>query len=932
MQDIVFYAAVNETQGIVRDSANARNQAAPILVLGVSACLKMRLFAACNAATPYPIASLSGISDWNWRMDADFERNTPSKLVADAEDIFVHTVTDSVDGETVSFTEFVIPISDMNTQELATWLGNEKKRSGLIGELVGYDSEGNAVFVLQIEDFTIRNRIAGLGDPTVIDQEVATRSQTVQMIQAVVSSSAATKQDRLTSANAGANISIDENGVISNTYSLPSATTGSKGGVILATAAETISGSDATKSITPAAFMSALSGNDPIIAKSAIKAFQPITNLGSASSATLKSGGAYRLSAISGNHYLTVSDVPADKYGMDTHVELFVGNASLVHVSDPLILMDVLFPNAVNDCVIKFRDGTARLYVEDHDYGYVVTSAGGTEGTVFGGSLYFGLTGATASYIAFANSLDRQTVILPETATVNRAVNVVGNGYTETIIGGSVSCASKTTFCNLTMSGVSVLGGTATLGDVYIPSGTTVSVSGGVLAVEKVSGNGGTIDLGGTCTSVGSGSSMLASGCSFTSGGGGGTFGGGVADINGGNATFFNCGFYNNTGTSAAIAALRKNAEVTFSGCTFDSSNSSGTAILVVTSNAHVTVANCTFDPGQDIYFSTLSGSELTLLGSNHFKQRVRTYGGAGAVAAISSGAIVDLTGNTNSVPINPGGGVTFESGGATVYPSAGSASAYTLGGMTIPQIGNTNVVNLNNSSMIISSGVTAYVSGCTISGGSSNAGYYGIFNAVVGQYAVFENCTLTGNVGEYGAAVRVAGGSATLIDTVVSGNTGSNPVYANASWIEMSGCTVTDKIGVQGGGTIKLMGSNSIANIDKAVPTGSGFVIISSGASIDLTSGITPGGAITLYGGHYETPTTIIGSGGVSRTFDDLEIKGSTINSAGLIFGATVYSNEGDDHEIRYTEDGGATSSSVFISGQTAFSVPGALMKVVNT
>ena len=207
MPDIVFYAAVNETQGIVRDSANARNQAAPILVLGVSACLKMRLFAACNVATPYPVASFSGISDWNWRMDADFERDTPSKLVADEGGISVRTVTDTVDGETVSFTEFVIPITDMNTQELSAWLGNEKKRSGLIGELVGYDSNGNAVFVLQIDDFTVRNRVAGLADPNAIEQEVATRSQTVQMIQAAVSSSAATKQDKLTSANAGANIS-----------------------------------------------------------------------------------------------------------------------------------------------------------------------------------------------------------------------------------------------------------------------------------------------------------------------------------------------------------------------------------------------------------------------------------------------------------------------------------------------------------------------------------------------------------------------------------------------------------------------------------------------------------------------------------------------------------------------------------------------------
>ena len=60
----------------------------------------------------------------------------------------------------MSFTEFAIPISDMNTLELATWLGTQKKKTGLTGELVGYDSSGNAVFVLQIDDFTVRNRLA----------------------------------------------------------------------------------------------------------------------------------------------------------------------------------------------------------------------------------------------------------------------------------------------------------------------------------------------------------------------------------------------------------------------------------------------------------------------------------------------------------------------------------------------------------------------------------------------------------------------------------------------------------------------------------------------------------------------------------------------------------------------------------------------------
>ena len=148
MQDIVFYVAAKETHGIVRDSANANPLSAPDLVIGVSVCLKIRLFAACNVATPYPVASFVGVANWTWHMGADFDRDVPSLLVADAEDISVRTVTDTVDGQTMSFTEFSIPISDMDTQELSAWIGNARKRSGLVGELIGYDSEENAVFVL----------------------------------------------------------------------------------------------------------------------------------------------------------------------------------------------------------------------------------------------------------------------------------------------------------------------------------------------------------------------------------------------------------------------------------------------------------------------------------------------------------------------------------------------------------------------------------------------------------------------------------------------------------------------------------------------------------------------------------------------------------------------------------------------------------------
>ena len=45
MQETIFYVAAGETLGAVRDFANAKSAAPPTLVRGVSALLRMRLFA-----------------------------------------------------------------------------------------------------------------------------------------------------------------------------------------------------------------------------------------------------------------------------------------------------------------------------------------------------------------------------------------------------------------------------------------------------------------------------------------------------------------------------------------------------------------------------------------------------------------------------------------------------------------------------------------------------------------------------------------------------------------------------------------------------------------------------------------------------------------------------------------------------------------------
>lgn len=177
MQNTTFYVAANETLGVVKDYANAKTVTPPTLVRGVAACLKMRLFASRDGTDAYPMSAFANIVSWQWAMDNDFNESTAYKLVGDNGDIAVASVTESIDGEEISCTEISIPMSGMNTEELATWLGTEKSKSGLAGELVGFDTEGNQIFILQVENFTVRNRITSLGDPTPVDPDYLTAAQ-----------------------------------------------------------------------------------------------------------------------------------------------------------------------------------------------------------------------------------------------------------------------------------------------------------------------------------------------------------------------------------------------------------------------------------------------------------------------------------------------------------------------------------------------------------------------------------------------------------------------------------------------------------------------------------------------------------------------------------------------------------------------------------
>ena len=172
MQEIIFYTTANETLGVVRDYANARTVSAPTLTRGVSVSLRMRLFDDTNDLDPYPIELFENIAAWSFVMDDDFNDATALKIVADNAQIAVTDVTETTtDPETEitttqHYTEFSIPISNMNSEALTAWLNTAESKSGLIGELTGYDANGASVYVLQVKGFTVRNRLYGTGEPS----------------------------------------------------------------------------------------------------------------------------------------------------------------------------------------------------------------------------------------------------------------------------------------------------------------------------------------------------------------------------------------------------------------------------------------------------------------------------------------------------------------------------------------------------------------------------------------------------------------------------------------------------------------------------------------------------------------------------------------------------------------------------------------------
>lgn len=173
MQNIVLYVNADSTLAYVTDSYGGRYENRVSFTRGFKATLVLRLLTGENGK-PYPVSQLEQYTSWRCVFDVDYKQSTTPILSADSD-----AITVSGDG---TVTEVRIPISNMNTNELADAILDFESLAGVTMELVGILPDGTEGFGLQVKGFTIRNRILYSGEPTEQDARFLDREQVLALV------------------------------------------------------------------------------------------------------------------------------------------------------------------------------------------------------------------------------------------------------------------------------------------------------------------------------------------------------------------------------------------------------------------------------------------------------------------------------------------------------------------------------------------------------------------------------------------------------------------------------------------------------------------------------------------------------------------------------------------------------------------------------
>ena len=148
---------------------------------------------------------------------------------------------------------------------------------------------------------------------------------------------------------------------------------------------------------------------------------------------------------------------------------------------------------------------------------------------------------------------------------------------------------------------------------------------------------------------------------------------GGAIGVNG-NIKVIDCEIVGNTGTTAggAVGMLGSTCELSNS---YIHGNNDTAGAIYLSNAAKIVITGSTIAKGQRINLYA-AGNSATFAGSNIIGQTV--YGSGHAY--ISSGAIIDLTGNTNATVMNPAGGIVVSTGGCTVIAYDGTTVSLAAG------------------------------------------------------------------------------------------------------------------------------------------------------------------------------------------------------------------------------------------------------------
>lgn len=531
----------------------------------------------------------------------------------------------------------------------------------------------------------------------------------------------------------------------------------------------------------------------------------PIIDMGSSPALTIASGLAYKLVANDSNaHTLMVDTFPSSTYGRDAHLQLFVGDTGHVQVQSPLILMQALTPNAVNNCTIKFRDGEARLYVDDTAYGYTVVVNSGTDN----GSLYYGLVESDSEYITFSETTDGTPVVIPG-ATFSRVVNLIGNGMDKTTVSSTENISVDTSTGGINMSGLTLTK------NLYIATRQVFSANSVRFAITDTTVN--------IAFSLWNNSSKISNSVVT-----GSTSNDAIIYMpNGG--VISDTVFKDDNAAEAYLRSYYETATLIISGCVFI--GPSGSQKLIRGANATVNVSGSTFNQGRIIGTAdgilAISGTNnLTAASTNGMNGKINCTDGS-----IAGTGTVSLTGSTNAVDLDD---FTFD--GITITGASYShAAAITAGDSAL-------------SSVIVTGNTTPDVEGTLAITGSSSA-----VSIPVAAIEADSNSSLAITGGTYAASQdiqlngstisAVMAGSITFKSKLYSYGTGGDLTIADNTVIDMAGNDNTTAI--QPGGSI-IVGSGV-----KVVATDGSTVNVTAGTYTSISNQGVPASDDPIYGFH---------------------------------------------------------------------------------